>query len=138
VKNASASFTFAARRWQQGGVAGDRAFHRFPDEARILDGRTGDFDDERSALRQDPNQPRLAELDKGLAHRLAAHSKAGRDVLLGQHLAGSDAHGHDRVTQHAGHLPGNRLRWSEIDGEGRCHRPRSSIIAALAEAKLPY
>ena len=63
----------------------------------------------------------IAELDEGLAHRLAAHPQAVGDILLGEHLAGLDAHRHDRVTQRAGYLPGDRLRREQ----GRWRAPQS-------------
>ena len=54
-------------------------------------------------------EPRLAELDEGFAHRLAAGAELAGDVLLGEHLARSNAHRDDGLAQDPGDLPRDRF-----------------------------
>ena len=64
------------------GFSGNRDLHRLAHEASVRNLLGGNLHDEGAALRTDPHQTGLAELDERLADGLAAHAETGCDLSL--------------------------------------------------------
>ena len=113
------------------GLARDRDLHRLAHEARVGHLLGGDLDDEGAALRADAHEPGLAELDEGLAHRLAADAEPRGDLVLRERLAGRAA-------------PSSRWRSSARGRRGarparrRRARPPSSAPGCRSSPRRPF
>src|SRR5262245_1042407 len=71
----------------EGGLSGDRDLDGLAHEAEVLDVSERDHLHEGAALGPDLDETDLAELDEGLADRLARHAKLAGDFCLAQWVA---------------------------------------------------
>ncbi len=112
--------------------ARDGDLDSFAYEARIGHLLGGNLDNEGAALRTYADEPRFAQLDECLAHRLPAHAEAHRDLVFRERLARRQCHGHDGLLELAenakrGGLAGDTRITHPAVGAASIARPRWNV-----------
>ena len=113
-----------ARSWSRArsAVLADRgALERLAHELGVGDGVLADAGHERAELRNDLDEPVVAQALERLADRRAADAEQRRELVLGQLAAGRELGGHDRVAEQGVDLAARAGAPVARGGEKRLH-----------------
>ena len=104
----------------------------FADELRLAESLDRDRRDEGAALRVDPHQPLLRQLDERLAHWRATDAEAVAQVEFRHRRAGREDAADDIIAQMVEHLTGQPPVAVQADGGHGAGAPRLGLVHPVA------